>query len=141
MVALSSETLHASCVALRGKAVLIEGRSGAGKSDLALRLIGRGAQLVSDDYTVVRRDDTSVKAAAPDTIAGKIEARGVGILTLPALRDVPVALVVELSGLVERLPEPGLKRRIAGVDIPAVTLNGFEASADVKIDLLLAQLP
>ena len=49
MRALSSETLHASCVAINGRAVLIEGRSGSGKSDLALRLIDQGGVLVSDD--------------------------------------------------------------------------------------------
>ena len=51
MAELSSETIHASCVAIDGRALLIEGASGDGKSDLALRLIDRGATLVSDDYT------------------------------------------------------------------------------------------
>ncbi|MBA3881078.1 MAG: aldolase, partial [Sphingobium sp.] len=55
MTVVSSETLHVSCVAIGDRAVLIEGRSGAGKSDLALRLIDRGARLVSDDYTLVVR--------------------------------------------------------------------------------------
>ena len=55
--ALSSETLHMSCVAIDGRAVLIAGRSGRGKSDLALRLLDRGAGLVSDDYVFVRRSE------------------------------------------------------------------------------------
>ena len=63
---LSSETLHASCVAKQGCAVLICGRSGAGKSDLALRLIDRGATLVSDDYTIVRRVDGTVEEVGED---------------------------------------------------------------------------
>mgnify|MGYP006207984755 CR=1 FL=1 len=77
--ALSSETVHTSCIAIGGRAVLIGGRSGRGKSDLALRLIDRGASLVSDDYTVVHRRDGRPVASAPDTIAGKIEVRGVGL--------------------------------------------------------------
>ena len=69
MTALSSETVHASCVAIRGRAVLIEGRSGSGKSDLALRLIDHGAMLVSDDYTLLTRDGTRLIATPPPTIA------------------------------------------------------------------------
>ena len=65
MVALSSETIHASCVAIGGRAVLIEGVSGSGKSDLALGLIDRGAQLVSDDYTVVQRREARLIARKP----------------------------------------------------------------------------
>ena len=89
---LSSETVHASTVAIEGRAVLIAGRSGSGKSDLALRLIDRGAVLVSDDYTFVRRADGRLLASPPDTIAGRIELRGVGIVEMANLRDVPVAL-------------------------------------------------
>ena len=63
MTVLSSETLHASSVSIDGRAVLIEGMSGSGKSDLAMRLIDRGATLVSDDYTIVRRVDGMVDIA------------------------------------------------------------------------------
>ena len=77
---LSSETLHASCVAKDGRAILISGRSGSGKSDLALRLIDRGADLVSDDYTIVRRVGGKLVATAPENIRNKLEIRGLGIL-------------------------------------------------------------
>src|SRR5687768_878873 len=107
---LSSETVHTSCVAIDGRAVLIGGRSGKGKSDLALRLIDRGAKLVSDDYTFVRRKEGQLFASAPDTIKGKIEVRGVGILEFPAVRDVPVALFVDLDTDPTRLPAAGEKR-------------------------------
>ena len=69
---LSSETVHASTVAIGGKAVLIGGPSGSGKSDLALRLIDRGAVLISDDYTIVRRTDAGLVANAPATIIAMI---------------------------------------------------------------------
>ena len=68
-----SETIHASTVAIEGRAVLITGPSGSGKSDLALRLLDRGFTLVSDDQTIVRRDGDRLIASAPPTIAGKLD--------------------------------------------------------------------
>src|SRR3546814_17295142 len=102
---LSSETLHVSCVAKDGRAILIAGRSGAGKSDLALRLIDRGAVLVSDDYTVVRRVSGKLLAAAPRNIEGQMEVRGVGLVKVESVRDIPVALAVVLDRDVGRLTE------------------------------------
>jgi serine kinase of HPr protein (carbohydrate metabolism regulator) len=134
---LSSETAHVSTVAIGGRAVLIGGRSGQGKSDLALRLIDRGAALVSDDYTFLRRDGARLAASPPDTIAGRIEVRGVGIATLPFERDVPVALYVELDEKPVRLPEPGETRRIAGVDVPVIALAALEPSAPIKVETAL----
>jgi serine kinase of HPr protein (carbohydrate metabolism regulator) len=137
---LESETVHTSCVAIGGRAVLIGGRSGRGKSDLALRLIDRGARLVSDDYTFVRRVRGKLLATAPDTIAGKIEVRGIGILEFPAERDVPVALFVDLDLAATRLPESGAARMVAGVAVPVVGLSALEASAPIKVEAALQQL-
>ena len=137
---LSSETVHTSCVAIGGRAVLIGGRSGRGKSDLALRLIDRGAALVSDDYTLVRRVEGRLLAGAPETIAGKIEVRGVGILEFPSERDVPVALFVDLDLDATRLPTAREDRMVAGVAIPVVGLSALEASAPIKVEAALRQL-
>lgn len=137
---LSSETLHNSCVAIGGRAVLIAGRSGRGKSDLALRLIDRGAALVSDDYTIVRRDGARLLADAPTSIAGKIELRGVGILEFPAARDVPVALIVDLDLDPQRLPQEGERRLVAGVEVPVVALAALEPSAPIKVEAALRLL-
>jgi serine kinase of HPr protein (carbohydrate metabolism regulator) len=139
MTRISSETLHASCVAIDGRAVLIEGRSGSGKSDLALRLIDRGAKLVSDDYTVLVRERDRVLAQPPATIAGRIEVRGIGIVDMPYAERVPAALVVCLADQVERMPEDGESRTIAGVAVPMITLNGHEPSAPIKVALALAR--
>lgn len=140
MAIVSSETLHASCIAINGHAALIEGRSGSGKSDLALRLIDRGAALVSDDYTIVRRDRQQLIASAPDTIRGKLEVRGLGIVELPAT-DAPVLLVVSLvENDIERLPAALLKRRIAGIELPIVELKPFEASAAARVAMALRHL-
>src|SRR5688572_12619570 len=136
----SSETVHTSCVAIGGRAVLIGGRSGKGKSDLALRLIDRGAALVSDDYTLVRRVGGRLLAAAPDTIKGKIEVRGVGILDFPVERDVPVALFVDLDLDATRMPVAREDRMVAGVAIPVVGLDAHESSAPIKVEASLRKM-
>ena len=139
--ALSSETLHASSVAIGGRAVLIEGRSGEGKSDLALRLIDRGAVLVADDRTVCRRrPDGVLTAAPPPTIAGKIEVRGIGVIDMPHQDRDPIALLVTILEAPPRMPEGPKKRRIAGIDIPEVALAALEPSAPVKVELALRHI-
>lgn len=137
---LSSETVHASCVAIGGRAVLLGGRSGRGKSDLALRLIDRGAKLVSDDYTMLRRSGAGLTASAPKNIAGKIEVRGVGLIEMEAAADVPVCLFVDLDRAPERLPGLDEQRSILGVRIPTIGLAGLEASAPIKVETALSIL-
>ena len=137
MPALSSETLHASTVAIDGVAVLIEGASGSGKSDLALRLIDRGATLVSDDCTMLVRSGDALQAQAPATIAGKIEVRGLGIVSMVHVDKVRVGLVVRLESTVERMPPDGSERRIAGVLVPEIALEPHAASAPIKVELAL----
>jgi len=137
----SSETIHASCVSIQGRAVLIEGRSGEGKSDLALRLIDRGAALVSDDQTICQRSDGTLSATAPATIAGKIEVRGIGIVEMPHVERVPVAMIVTILDSPPRFPEELETRRIAGVDVPVLPLAALEPSAPIKVELALARLP
>lgn len=141
MAILSSETLHASCVAINGRAVLIEGRSGEGKSDLALRLIDRGAALVADDYTICTRRDGVLHAKSPATIAGKIEVRGIGLVTLPHVDSAPIALLVTILDVPPRMPEGTQSRKIAGIDVPVVALPALEPSAPIKVELVLHQLP
>ncbi len=98
-------TLHASCVALDGRGVLILGRSGAGKSSLALELMALGARLVADDRTVLHPGNGAPVASCPPTILGRIEARGLGILAADPAPPVPVVLVVDLdTPEAERLP-------------------------------------
>lgn len=94
----ASETiLHASCVARDGRALLILGRSGSGKSSLALDLIALGATLVADDRTIVRRKADRLIASAPPAIAGRIEARHIGLLRLPICHEADVALAIDLD--------------------------------------------
>jgi serine kinase of HPr protein (carbohydrate metabolism regulator) len=139
-IRLSSETLHASCVALDGRAVLITGISGSGKSDLSLRLLDRGFILVSDDQTIVRKSGERLISSAPATIAGKLEVRGVGIVEMETVKDVPVALIVELTSDVQRLPDDSRERPILGVKIPLVSVDAMTASAASKVALALDRL-
>ncbi|UWR33236.1 HPr kinase/phosphatase C-terminal domain-containing protein [Sulfitobacter sp. W027] len=98
--------LHASCVAINGRGVLILGPSGAGKSALALQLIALGATLVADDRTDVIRHADQVIASVPENIRGLIEARYVGILRVKDYGPVPLALVIDLAHTEkQRLPE------------------------------------
>jgi serine kinase of HPr protein (carbohydrate metabolism regulator) len=134
------DTIHASCVAIRGHAVLIQGPSGAGKSDLALRLIDRGAVLVSDDRTILRTHEGGLIASAPPTIAGRIEVRGVGIVDMPHLDGMPAALVVAIEPLPERFPDPLGRCVIEGVELPVVAIAALEPSAPIKVELALARV-
>ena len=137
---LSAETLHASTVAKAGRAILITGPSGSGKSDLALRLLDRGFTLVSDDQTIVRKDAERLVASAPPSIAGKLEVRGLGIVEVERANDVPVALIIELTSDIQRLPDDSRERPILGVSLPFVTLDAMPASAPAKVDLALDRL-
>lgn len=139
MTELSSELLHASSVAIGGRAVLIEGLAGAGKSDLALRLIDRGAVLVSDDYTLVKRAGTGLTANAAPNIEGKIEVRGLGVVEMPNVDGVQVGLIVALGTAGERLPDDE-SRIIAGVAVAVVRIAGFEASAPIKVELAVKRI-
>ena len=137
---LSSETMHANCVAIDGRAVLITGASGAGKSDLSLRLIDRGFTLVADDQTIIRKTGGKLFGSSPPTILGKLEIRGVGIVDMPVQADVPVALVVELTSDIQRLPDDARERTILGAGIPLISVDAMTASALSKVALALDRL-
>ena len=140
---MSNETrlVHATTVAIGGRAVLLRGPSGSGKSDLALRLIDAGARLVADDYSHIWREGDAILVRAPDAIAGLIEVRGVGIVPVDALPRARLALIADLVApeRVERLPEPG-SETIFGLAIPLIAIAPFEASAPAKLRLALAAI-
>jgi serine kinase of HPr protein (carbohydrate metabolism regulator) len=143
------ELVHGTCVALGRGAALIRGPSGSGKSDLALRflfLARRGPAaleaptLVADDQVRLIRDGARVLATAPDTIRGKIEVRGVGIVELKSLAEAELKLVVDLvwPDEVERLPAMDPAVEVLGVRLPVLPLRPWESSAPIKLALALA---
>lgn len=133
-----SAPIHGTCVAIGRRGVLLRGRSGAGKSDLALRLIADGARLVADDQVLLHRVAAKVIASSPKSLRGLIEVRGVGIVPVPTSPSVELRLIVDLvaPGAVPRLPEPALVT-MAGLAIPVVSIAPFEASAPLKVRLAL----
>lgn len=118
--------MPASAVVIDGRALLIEGPPGSGKSSLALALIDRGAGLIGDDAVALSVDPHGhLIAAPPPNIAGLLEVRGVGLAPLPVAPPVPVALILSLGGAApERLPETPLSRRpVTGVAIPVLAFD------------------
>ncbi len=137
--ATAAQNIPATAVAVNGKGVLLRGASGSGKSDLALRLIDRGAALIADDYVTAKMVSGAVKLAPPYTIAGMLELRGAGVAKIDYSSDVPLALVVDLvhGKDVERMPEPA-ETTICGASVPLMRLHGFDASAPIKVEMTLA---
>lgn len=112
---------QASCVAIAGRAVLIEGAPGSGKSSLALALIDRGAALIGDDGVLLELREGRLWAMPPPNIAGLLEIRNVGIVTLPAT-SAPLALVLRLDPLAPRHLEAPEQIELAGRQLPLVCL-------------------
>ncbi len=139
------QPLHATAVArwaprVGWRAILVSGPSGAGKSDLALRLMARGWRLVADDYVHVFASGEALYATAPATIAGRLEARGVGVIGACTRDVVRLVMAVELTETaVERWPGPQA-RTVSGRSLPLLCLAGFEASAVEKVAAAMAAL-
>jgi hypothetical protein len=120
-------------------AVLIMGPPGSGKSDLALRLIERGARLIADDQTAIYLQDGRLFAESPPAIRGKLEMRGLGVISLETAAPCPLQLVVEIDPAHEiaRMPDPAFFAPPtplgAAARIPLIRLKPFEASAPIKI--------
>ncbi|MEC9346893.1 MAG: HPr kinase/phosphatase C-terminal domain-containing protein [Pseudomonadota bacterium] len=141
-MAAPADTIHATTVAIDGRGVLLCGASGAGKSDLALRLLDEGALLVADDRTILSRHGNALLATVPDALAGLLEVRGLGVVRLDPVRVVPsatIALVVDLvadRAAIRRMPEPA-SVDLRGLVLPLLTLYPFEPSATARLRLAL----
>jgi serine kinase of HPr protein (carbohydrate metabolism regulator) len=141
--------VHGTCIALGRYGALLRGPSGCGKSDLALRFLflarrGPAARdapvLVADDQVQLTRAGTRVLASSPESIRGKLEVRGVGIVSVKSVPECELVLAVDLvrPDEVERLPAEDLKASLLGIELPLVRLAPFESSAAIKLALAVA---
>ena len=130
--------IHATCIAIDGYGVLLRGPSASGKSDLALRLINAGGELVADDRVNLLVRPDGLCASAPRALYGLLEVRGLGILRLPATKKTNITLVCELDNLepIERMPEDK-STCISGVELPLIAISPFEISSVLKVQLAL----
>jgi len=128
--------VHGTCVEVAGIGVLLRGAEGSGKSDLALRLIDGGARLVGDDRIDLRAGDGGLWASAPAALAGQLEVRGMGIMTVPAVAAARLGLVCDLVSAtpIERLPRRETVE-IDGVSLARLSIAPFEVSAAAKVRL------
>jgi HPr kinase/phosphorylase len=143
------ELVHGTAIALAGRAALIRGPSGSGKSDLALRclmqpptrLLPISVELVADDQVLIERHDHNLRVRSPPAIRGLLEVRGLGIIRTPAIESAQLSLVVNLvaADKVERMPEPRRDVVIAGVPAPYIEIAAFEVSAPLKLLLALQE--
>lgn len=133
--------VHGTCVIVGETGVLIRGPSGSGKSDLALRLMDRGALLVADDACEVAARDGALILRPPPPIAGRIEARGLGIVRVAYRPEARLGLIVDLAPAagIERLPEAA-DAEIAGVWVPRMQVDPTHPSADAKVRLAVQAL-
>lgn len=144
--------IHGTCLAIGGEGVLLVGRPGSGKSDLALRLIDQGglglsgtlrvAQLVADDQVVIRRAEGALIASAPPSLKGKLEIRGLGIAELSVVAEARLRLAVRLTPAseIERMPDLGAARmEVLGIALPLVLLDPLSASAPARLRAALDQ--
>jgi serine kinase of HPr protein (carbohydrate metabolism regulator) len=144
----AAELVNATAIAAAGRAALIRGASGTGKSDLALRCLAHGAspllpspaRLVSDDWVRIFHAGDALRAEAPEAIRGKLEVRGLGIVAVDYAGAANVALLVEISppDEIERLPDENARGSLMGVSLPLLRVAAFEASAPIKVLLALA---
>jgi HPr kinase/phosphorylase len=145
--------VHATCVAIAGRGVLLVGTPGSGKSSLALRLIdapGRAtgqdmmeAILVADDQTQIAKDGDRLIATPPPPLAGMLEVRGLGIVNCRYLASCELALAVRLSpsAAIERLPEPRFGAyAVAGGSLPLAVIDPSSYAAPMRIRAALLAL-
>lgn len=135
------ETIWGNVLSIDGRGVLLRGPSGSGKSDLALRLIDSGANLVADDRVELAREGNSLIARAPESLSGRMEVRGIGIVSVPTVQRAALVLVVDLvpPEQVPRMPDPGRWTHL-GISMPLIALHALEASAAAKVRLAVRQV-
>jgi hypothetical protein len=135
-MSISKITANVSAVAIDGKALLIEGAPGSGKSGLALALIDRGAELIGDDGVRLTRNDKTVIVSPPPNISGKLEIRGVGIVEL-STAEAPLSLILVIDDAAPRYPEATAKRDVLGQPVPVLPFHAGDANQALRAEWAL----
>ena len=130
-----------TCVEVEGLGVLLRGPTGSGKSDLALRLIDRGALLIADDFTELSIEKSNLIAQAPKTIRDLLEIRGIGILKIGGVLQIKLGVIFDLvqPEQVERQPEDQ-SEEVLGIQVPLFRLFPLEASSPAKVRIVVRQI-
>ncbi|MHA7819082.1 MAG: HPr kinase/phosphorylase [Erythrobacter sp.] len=127
--------VQATAIAIKGRALMIEGAAGSGKSSLALALIDRGAVLIGDDGVTLDRVDNHVMASPPPNIAGLIELRGIGLVEMPVAPPAKLALILMLGGAEgKRLPDKVPMRDVLGLPIPCLAFDPGPTAPAVRAE-------
>ena len=130
------EVIHATLIRINGKGVLLKGKSGSGKSDLALRLLeNKKAELVADDAVEISLQSGHIIGQAPQNLAGLLEVRGVGIVSYPYIEKSYIDMVVELKSSIDEIERMPLMQKevILGLEINKIDLYAKENSAPDKV--------
>ena len=130
---------QATTVAIGGRAVLIEGASGTGKSSLALALIDRGAVLIGDDAIMLEAVGATLLASPHPRVTGLIEVRNLGLATMPVTGAVPVALVLILDTAAPRHIETADSAERCGVSLPLIRLYPDSPVLALRAEMALAR--
>ena len=129
---------QAGCVAIGGRAILIEGDAGIGKSSLALALIDRGACRVGDDGVALTAVNGHLWASPAPATRGLLEVRGLGILSFATCSDMPVALLLRLTTNAPRFIEVAERELVEGIPLPAISLWPDSPVLALRAELALA---
>lgn len=133
-----STAYQATCVAIGGRGLLIEGAPGTGKSSLALALIDRGALLVGDDGVLLELRDGRLHAAPHPNTRGLLEVRNLGLIEMACSEAVPIALVVTLDPAAPRFVDTAGQAECLGVTLPLVQLWPDSPVLALRAELALA---
>lgn len=128
---------QSSCVAIEGRALLIEGVPGSGKSSLALALIDRGAQLIGDDSVLLEAIEGRLVARPHPNTRGLLEVRNLGLIPFPVCESAIVSLVLALDTQAPRYIESASAIDIGGIRLPRISLWPDTAALALKAELAI----
>jgi len=137
---MKTKKVHSTSVVIEDAGVMITGKSGFGKSDLALRLIDSGATLISDDVTICEKIGDSIFLFPPYETKGLLEVREIGIMTVPYIENIKLSLLVELVETeIDRLPQKSFTK-LLNIKIKKIKIQGKNSSSVAKIKLKINEI-